>query len=532
MRIPRLLFLLVIGSSLLYPGSTALAQGTARVSMNSLGQEGDEGGLFPRLSHDGRYVAFESKSKNLVDADHHNRRQIFLRDTHTGTTVCVSVNALGELGNGKSTDATVSADGRYVVFQSRANNLVPGDTNGVEDIFVHDVLTRQTNRVNISSSGAQANFPAFWPTISADGGTVCFSSVAPNLVPSDTNFRSDIFIHDLRTGQTERVSINSLGMEANGDSHVPSISGDGQRVVFSSQATNLVPNQSGAYQALFLHDRSTRITSMINVTSGGVEGSGNSASPVISADGSTIAFESTARNLVPGLYWRSGVQILVLDIASQQFTLVSKNSSGDTGTHDAAYPSLSADGQVVSFVSKAINLDPRAFRDHQSQAYLHHRPSGTTSLVSESSTGFVSEYFGPDKSHISGNGQWISFSSSAKELSPRDGNDSPDAYIHRPLGPILYQKGSPQALLQLRSTGGIPNRPTALLIGRAGNFVQSNSPCVGLQLDLSNPRLVKVKQTNLEGEATFFLQLPAGAQGFLAQAVDLNRCKTTNWLKL
>jgi len=514
------------------PNSSALAQGTVRVSLNSWGQEGEEGALSPRISHDGRFVVFESKSKNFLAGDIHDRRQIFLRDTLTSTTTCVSVNSLGEPGNGKSTDSTVSADGRFIVFQSRASNLVPGDTNGVEDIFVHDAWTRQTKRVSVSSSGTQGNWSSWWPSISADGNTVCFSSSASNLVPGDVGYHEDVFVHDLRTRQTRRVSVDSFGVEGNGRSSRPSVSGDGQRVAFESSATNLTPGQAGLYNAIFLHDRSTGITTMLSKTAAGVEAVGNSDYPVISADGSTIAFESTAKNLVPGLYWRSGKQILVLDILSHQLTLVSKNSSGDTGTQDAAYPSLSCDGQIVSFVSKSTNFDPRAFRDHHDQAYVHHRPSGITTLVSESSTGFVSEYNGPDKSHISGDGQWICFASSAKELTPRDGNDLVDVYIHRPLGPVLHQKGKAQGLLQLKSTGGMQNRPTALLMGRTGTSIQGNSPCAGISLDLTNPLLVNVKQTNSNGEASFYLQLPSGAQGLIAQAVDLNRCQTTNVLKL
>jgi Tol biopolymer transport system component len=156
---------------------------------------------------------------------------------------------------GFSEDPSISADGRYVVFQSFATGLVPGDTNKEPDIFVHDRQTGVTERVSISSSGAQANSQSNLASISGDGRYVAFSSYASNLVPNDTNYRQDIFVHDRVTGVTERVSVPSGRRQANGASVGPSISVDGRFVVFSSSASNLATNDNNGLYDVFIHQR-------------------------------------------------------------------------------------------------------------------------------------------------------------------------------------------------------------------------------------------------------------------------------------
>src|SRR5439155_1190150 len=143
---------------------------------------------------------------------------VFVHDRLTGTTERVSVDSAGTQGNSDSVDASISADGRFVAFYSSANNLVPGDTNGAEDVFVHDRLTGTTERVSVDSAGTQGNSESFLPSISADGRFVAFYSDATNLVPGDTNGFEDVFVHDRLTGATERVSVASAGTQGNSDS--------------------------------------------------------------------------------------------------------------------------------------------------------------------------------------------------------------------------------------------------------------------------------------------------------------------------
>jgi Tol biopolymer transport system component len=182
---------------------------TTRVSVSSTGQQADGSSQSPRISADGRYVAFLSSSCNLVPDDTNATFDVFVHDRTTGAITRVSVSSTGQEGNDKSWYASISADGHYVAFQSDATNLVPDDTNACTDIFAHDRLTGQTTRVSVSSTGQQANSYSWHASISADGRFVAFYGVATNLVAADTNNRGDVFVHDRLTGITTRVSADN-----------------------------------------------------------------------------------------------------------------------------------------------------------------------------------------------------------------------------------------------------------------------------------------------------------------------------------
>ena len=197
--------LIILGTSLivLSRGSVAMADGGGaviwRVSLTGAGQEANGRSGLASVSSDGRYVAFESGATNLVTDDTNGRSDVFVRDRETGETECISVGSGGEQGNDISWWPSISADGRYVAFISGASNLVPGDTNGRWDVFVHDRQTGQTTRVSVASDGRQGNDDSCYqtsPALSADGRYVAFDSNATNLVPGDTNGVQDIFVHD------------------------------------------------------------------------------------------------------------------------------------------------------------------------------------------------------------------------------------------------------------------------------------------------------------------------------------------------
>jgi Tol biopolymer transport system component len=190
-----------------------------------------------------------------VPGDTNNNSDIFVHDRKTGTTERVSVDSAGNQGNSFSEGASVSRDGRFVAFTSVASNLVPGDTNGRSDIFIHDRKTGTTERVSVDSAGNQGNTSSFQPSISRDGRFVAFRSLASNLVPGDTNNNSDIFVHDRKTGITERVSVDSAGNQANDSSSEPSISRDGRFVAFQSFDSNLVPGDTNGVLDIFVHHR-------------------------------------------------------------------------------------------------------------------------------------------------------------------------------------------------------------------------------------------------------------------------------------
>jgi Tol biopolymer transport system component len=274
---------------------------TTRVSVDSAGTQANGESTVPTISANGRFVSFESVATNLVADDTSVMNDIFMHDLKTGETTRVSVNSEGGEGNGGSQLPKLSADGRSVVFISGATNLVAGDTNGFDDVFVHDRRTGTTTRVSVNSAGIQANNNSDDPTMSADGRFVAFNSAATNLVAGDTNGTLDAFVHDRRTGTTTRVSVDSAGTQANGDSFFPALSANGRFVAFVSGATNLVADDTSGMEDVFVHDRRTGTTTRVNVDSAGTQANGDSIGlPSLTADGRSVAFSSEATNLVAG----------------------------------------------------------------------------------------------------------------------------------------------------------------------------------------------------------------------------------------
>jgi Tol biopolymer transport system component len=293
--------LLLLALILTPAGSVRAAPGnTTRVSVASDGTQANGGSFTPSISANGRYVAFASIAVNLVSGDTNGVQDIFVHDRQTGATTLVSVAIDGSEGNGDSEEVSISADGRYVAFRSWASNLVSGDTNNLPDIFVRDRQTGQTTRVSVASDGTQANNFSFEPSISADGRYVAFMSWANNLVSGDTNGDWDIFVHDRQTGATIRVSVATGGGQAAGRSQRPSISADGRYVAFASSASNLVSGDTNNHPDIFVHDRQTGVTMRVSVASDGTQTYVFSFDPSISADGRYVAFGSEADNLVSG----------------------------------------------------------------------------------------------------------------------------------------------------------------------------------------------------------------------------------------
>lgn len=266
-----------------------------------------------------------------VIIDGNNTEDIYVHDRETGATTLISVDGAGRPGDHASSAPAISADGRYVVFHSHASNLVPNDTNDAADIFVHDRQTSQTTRVSVSGSGVQGNGSSQWPTLSADGRYIAFASAASNLVSGDTNHQEDAFVHDRQTGQTIRVSVNSGQQQANHRSTEPYVNATGRYVAHQSLASNLVPGDTNATWDAFVHDRQTGRTTRLSVTSQGTQGQGPSGQVALSASGRYVAFTSEASNLVPN-DTNDTQDIFVHDRQTGTTTRASVNSLGAEAT--------------------------------------------------------------------------------------------------------------------------------------------------------------------------------------------------------
>lgn len=256
------------------------------------------------ISADGGVLAFTSTASKLVRGDRNGARDVFVRVR--GRTLRVSVGAQGE-ADGSSEGSSISGDGRVVAFRSAANNLVKGDSNGIPDVFVRDWATGVSERVSVSSEGAQANRPSFRGMLSADGRFVGFRSWANNLVPRDTNRALDAFVHDRVTGRTVRVSVATDGSEARsprayvrGFMSRPFLSPHGRYAAFNSRAPNLVRGDTNGRADVFVHDLKTRRTVRVSVPDRGGQSIGDNSITGISADGRIVGFMSRAGNLVPG----------------------------------------------------------------------------------------------------------------------------------------------------------------------------------------------------------------------------------------
>ena len=298
----------------LVPGDTNLAMDvfvrdrvtgtTQRVSVTNDGEQSSlyGGSYSPSISADGRYIAFNSQASNLVKGDTNQQYDIFVRDRLAKTTTRVSVSNHGKQQVGNCEGATaISADGRYVVFASMARNLVRGDTNRSRDIFVRDLVAGTTERVDVSSAGEQATYPGAAVSqfaISADGRYVTFGSGASNLVPGDTNNSSDVFVRDLVAGTTTLVSVSSAGVEGDLGSDFPAISSNGRYVTFLSVATNLVPGDANTFRGVFRRDLVEGVTEQVDVGWDGSHANGRADWATISGDGHHVVFVSDATNLV------------------------------------------------------------------------------------------------------------------------------------------------------------------------------------------------------------------------------------------
>lgn len=419
--------------SLLALAATAAAQNIELVSVGAGGAQADQACQEAWCSADGQRVVFQSAASNLVAGDTNNADDIFLRDSASGVTTRVSIATGGAESNGYCTAPRISADGRFVVFLSGATNLVSGDTNGSPDVFVHDTQTGATTRVSVSTSGVQANGLSYAPSISGDGRFVAFHSAASNLVSGDTNSSWDVFVHDRASGQTTRVSLTHSGAQASGHCAQPALSADGRFVAFHSNASNLVAGDTNGVWDIFVRDLASGATQRVSIDSAGVQGNGNCAEASLSADGRFVAFQSAATNLVPN-DTNARDDIFVHDRSSGVTRRASVNASGAESSGACKNARMSGNGRAVAFLSQALNLDPLDMNTDW-DVYVHDLVANTTEVLSIGPAGSL----GGASSHwpsISFGAERVAFMSYATDLVAGDSNNNPDVFVStRPTPP-------------------------------------------------------------------------------------------------
>jgi uncharacterized repeat protein (TIGR01451 family) len=384
-----------------------------------------------KISADHRYVVFASASDQLVPNDVNARQDVFVRDRQTGTMSIVSRASDGTQANDHSGAPVISASGRYVAFVSRASNLIPGDANSTFDVFVHDLQTGVTALVSVSSGGAQANYGASHPVISADGRYIAFASFSDSLVPGDTNrFNSDIFVRDITLGTTERISLRPDGSEIVGaDSVVPSISADGRRIAFAvydntlgGPTPQIPPN---LHHGIYVRDLNTNETILVSTRPDGTPSDLLvSLNPMISANGRYVVFDnwedldpnfpdSAEEELMDGPF----ADVFVRDLQTATTRRVSLPFPGGPAEESGGAATISADGRYVAYGGDRV-------RD---------LVAGRTTLMT--APGGAPPDGPLDFQAISEDGRLVYFESGATNLVPNDSNGLIDVFLYS-MGPL------------------------------------------------------------------------------------------------
>lgn len=398
-----------------------------RVSVSSTGAQGNDAsgnglGRQLQISEDGRFVVFTSFASNLVPGDTNGEKDVFVRDTLAGTTIRASVGHQGQQGDGRCDSVGISADGRFVVFMSESSNLDPLDFNGQRDIFLYDSQAGTSELVSRSFSADSAAGSSESPSITADGGQVCFWSSGTNIVFGDTNGVGDVFVWNRATGTSQRVSTDSSGGQNSAPSRFPHIARQGRYVTFEGPDGDLVFVDSNGGDDVFVKD----------ILSGGVERAqraiqldGDSRRPQISGDGRYVVFQSTSTIAVSGD--SNGLQdVFLWDAFAGGLTRVSESTSGAQANGISFDPRISADGQWITYESTASNLvagDSNGLAD----VFVTSRLFGATTRASLDDSGLqiASSTFGPE---LSGDGRFVGFLGTAA-YAAGDTNQDFDVYL-------------------------------------------------------------------------------------------------------
>jgi Tol biopolymer transport system component len=404
------------------------------------GAAGDASSTNPSLSADGRYVAFGSGANNLSDADTDVVSDVFVRDLQTNTTVFASRGTgAGPAGAANSGLPSISADGHFVAFESNAANLTAADNDAVRDVFVRHLQTGATLFVSRATDDSAGDGVSDQASISADGRYVAFQSDADNFSTEDNNSYKNIFVRDLVGGTTTYVSrASGVGGTAGDDnSFEPSISADGRSVAFRSDANSLSDEDNDSYSNIFVRDLDTNTTTFVSRASGagGAAGDNNSYRAAISADGRHVSFDSSATTLDPA-DTDSTPDIFVRDLQTNTTTYVSRATGldGEPADADSYDSSVSGDGRSVSFYSLSNNLSAED-DDSYENIFVRDVQAGTTTFVRRASGPTGAPGNGNSTySSISADGRYVAFDSNATSLSDEDNDAYSDVFVRDVLG--------------------------------------------------------------------------------------------------
>ena len=416
-----------------------------RESVTNAGMEGNGDSSHPFVSADAHFVVFQSAADNLATGDTNGTIDIFVRDRNSGAISRVSSTSAGAQGNSNSVNGSISADGRFVAFASFSSNFASGTNNCIAGpcLFVKDRTTGTLTQVDLSPTGGQPNGPSgnlqFGPQISANGRFVAFQSAATNLVANDTNGHTDIFVRDLVNGSTVLASVSGVA-QGNGDSTDPSISADGRFVAFSSLADNLRgPGDGNGVSDVFVRDLVSGTTQAVSFTStgqGGSTGDAASDSAKISGDGQHVVFRSFATNFGTPPDTNGVADTYVKDLGTLAPIRLSTSTAGAQGNAASDHQNaISFNGSLVAFVSAASNLvagDTNGVED----VFIHDRTLNQTIRANVSNDGGQQANAGfPFLSSLSFNGSasspgasLLGFDSLASTLVTPDNNHQADVF--------------------------------------------------------------------------------------------------------
>jgi hypothetical protein len=456
------------------------------VSTNDAGVKANGHNQSVSMSADGSRVAFPSYATNLDPADTDSSYDVYVKDLNTGDVTLASTSDAGVKGDDPSFWPSLSADGTRVAFISAARNLDPADTDFGWDVYVKDLVTGDLMFASSSDAGVNSNGQVWMlnqPPLSADGTRVAFASTATNLDPADTNSLNDVYVKNLNTGNIDLVSRSDTGVKGNGHSIIDgSISPDGRRVAFISNATNLDPADTDNLRDVYVKDRHSGDIVMASTSDAGIKGNEANASPLLSADGTKVAFFSVANNLDPA---DTDIQadVYVKDLANGDITLASTSDTGVKGNDHSFVSSLSADATKVAFFSYATNLDPADSEGTVADVYVKDLVSGDTTLASTSDTGVKSENDSRG-AELSADGMKLAFRSDAINFDPADTDGETDIYVKDlPTVPTSLNlagcsngNSGTASVVDIRSYGARPLGCPVSLGGAAGNDYADTTP--------------------------------------------------------